>query len=54
MLVVSLLLLMALGALAARLGGAPLLKAALRVGLFGLLAMVGTALVGRFFGVSLA
>lgn len=54
MLVVSLLLLMALGALAARLGGAPLLRAALRVGVFGLLAMGGTALIGRLFGVSLA
>lgn len=54
MLAVSLLLLMALGALAARLGGAPLWKAALRVGVFGLLAMGGTALIGRLFGVSLA
>lgn len=46
-------LLMALGALAAGLGGAPRLRGALRVGLFGLLAMGGTALAGRLFGVAL-
>lgn len=46
-------LLMALGAIAARLGGAPRLRAALRVGFFGLLAMGGTALAGRLFGVAL-
>jgi VIT1/CCC1 family predicted Fe2+/Mn2+ transporter len=54
MLAASLLLLMSLGALAARLGGAPLLRAALRVGVFGLLAMGGTALIGRLFGAGLA
>lgn len=54
MLAGSLLLLMALGAMAARLGGAPRLRAALRVGAFGLLAMGGTALIGRLFGAALA
>jgi VIT1/CCC1 family predicted Fe2+/Mn2+ transporter len=54
LMLVASLLLMSLGALSARLGGAPLLKAALRVGLFGLLAMGGTALVGHLFGMGLA
>jgi VIT1/CCC1 family predicted Fe2+/Mn2+ transporter len=54
MLGVLLLLLMTLGAMAARLGGAPRLRAAMRVGLFGLLAMGGTAVIGRLFGVALA
>jgi VIT1/CCC1 family predicted Fe2+/Mn2+ transporter len=49
--VVSLLLLMSLGALSARLGGAPLLRAALRVGFWGAAAMGATALIGRLFGV---
>jgi len=40
-----------LGALGARLGGAPVLPAALRVTLGGTLAMGVTALVGRLFGV---
>ena len=39
-----------LGALAARTGGAPLLKAALRVTFWGALAMAITALVGNFVG----
>ena len=43
-------LLFVLGALAARLGGAPLLPGALRVGFWGLAAMAATALVGRLFG----
>ncbi|MBM3726697.1 MAG: VIT family protein [Acidobacteria bacterium] len=43
----SLAMLFALGALAARLGGAPLLPGALRVGFWGLAAMVLTSLVGR-------
>lgn len=51
MLVLSLLLLMSLGALAAWLGGAPRLRPALRVGFFGLLAMGGTSLIGQIFGV---
>jgi VIT1/CCC1 family predicted Fe2+/Mn2+ transporter len=47
----SLLMLMALGALGARLGGAPRLRAALRVGFWGVVAMGITGLVGRMFGV---
>lgn len=43
-------LLFILGALAARLGGAPLLHGALRVGFWGLAAMAATALVGKLFG----
>ena len=50
----SLLLLMLLGIVGARLGGAPRLRAALRVGFWGVVAMGVTALVGRIFGVSLA
>jgi len=44
------LLLMALGALAAKLGGAPMLRAALRVGFWGVFALAATSLVGRLFG----
>lgn len=51
---VSLLLLMALGATGARLGGAHMLRAALRVGFWGVVAMGMTALIGRLFGVSVA
>jgi VIT1/CCC1 family predicted Fe2+/Mn2+ transporter len=50
----SLLLLMLLGALAARLGGAPLLRAALRVGFWGVAAMAATMLIGKLFGVSVS
>ncbi|MFN0177393.1 MAG: VIT family protein [Gemmatimonadales bacterium] len=46
----SLVLLAALGALAARLGGAPLARGAARVAFWGAVAMVVTALVGRLFG----
>ena len=46
----SLVFLTALGALAARAGGAPVLKAALRVAFWGALAMVITAGVGKLFG----
>lgn len=46
----SLLLLAGLGALAARLGGAPALRGALRVTFWGAVAMGVTALIGRFFG----
>lgn len=46
----SLVFLTALGALAARAGGAPVLKAALRVAFWGALAMAITAGVGRIFG----
>jgi vacuolar iron transporter family protein len=51
---VSLGLLIALGALSARLGGARILPAALRVGFWGVVAMGVTALIGRMFGVSIA
>lgn len=47
---VTLGLLLALGALAAKLGGAPVIRGALRVALWGALAMAATALVGRLFG----
>ncbi|MES2124895.1 MAG: VIT family protein [Gemmatimonadota bacterium] len=46
----SLLLLAALGTLAARLGGAPPLRGALRVTFWGAVAMGVTALIGRLFG----
>jgi VIT1/CCC1 family predicted Fe2+/Mn2+ transporter len=47
---VSLGLLLALGCVAARLGGAPLLRGAVRVVFWGSVAMACTALVGRLFG----
>jgi len=47
---VSLFLLVVLGALAARLGGAPIGRGALRVAFWGAMAMGVTALVGRLFG----
>jgi len=48
--VVSLALLAVLGAMAARLGGAPLARGALRVAFWGAVAMGCTALVGRLLG----
>jgi VIT1/CCC1 family predicted Fe2+/Mn2+ transporter len=48
----SLLVLGSLGGLAARTGGAPVLKGTLRVTLWGALAMVATAIVGSLFGIS--
>jgi len=48
--VVSLALLAVLGAMAARLGGAPLARGALRVAFWGTVAMGCTALVGRLLG----
>jgi VIT1/CCC1 family predicted Fe2+/Mn2+ transporter len=48
--VVSLLCLIALGAIAARVGGAPMLVGAARVTIWGMLAMLATAAVGRLFG----
>lgn len=51
--VTSLVLLVVLGVVGARLGGAPRLRAALRVGFWGVVAMGVTALAGRIFGVSL-
>jgi vacuolar iron transporter family protein len=50
----SLLFLVVLGALSARLGGAPITKAAARVALWGAAAMGITAAVGALFGVSAA
>ena len=47
----SLVFLVLLGGIAARAGGAPILKGALRVTFWGLLAMLLTAAVGRLFGV---
>jgi vacuolar iron transporter family protein len=46
----SLVFLTALGALSARTGGAPVLRASLRVAFWGALAMGVTAIVGRMFG----
>ena len=48
----ALVLLMVLGAIGARLGGAPWLRAALRVAFWGVVAMGATTLIGRLFGVS--
>ncbi len=48
--VTTLALLLALGALAAKLGGAPMGRGAVRVGFWGAVAMGATALVGRLFG----
>ncbi len=48
--IVSLLCLVALGAVAARAGGAPALVAARRVAFWGALAIAVTALVGKLFG----
>lgn len=47
---VTLVLLVALGAFAARLGGAPMLRGAARVAFWGAVAMAATSLVGRLFG----
>jgi VIT1/CCC1 family predicted Fe2+/Mn2+ transporter len=41
---------MVLGGIAAQLGGAPLVRGAFRVGLWGTVAMGVTALIGRLFG----
>jgi VIT1/CCC1 family predicted Fe2+/Mn2+ transporter len=46
----ALVLLTVLGALAARVGGAPLVRGAFRVTFWGALAMAASALVGRLFG----
>ena len=48
---VSLVCLVALGATAARIGGAPIAVGAARVTIWGVLAMIVTAAVGRLFGV---
>ena len=52
--VVSIFCLLALGAVAARIGGAPMLVGAARVTIWGVLAMVATAAVGRLFGATVA
>ncbi len=49
----SVLLLGVLGAAAARLGGAPVVRGAVRVVFWGALAMLCTSLVGRWFGATL-
>ncbi len=49
--IASLLFLAFLGGVAARAGGAPIVKGAARVTFWGVLAMVATAAVGRLFGV---
>lgn len=49
---ISLICLAALGAFGARLGGAPLGRAVLRVSLGGMLAMTVTAVIGKILGVS--
>jgi VIT1/CCC1 family predicted Fe2+/Mn2+ transporter len=51
--VVSLLCLVSLGAMAARIGGASMVVGAARVSFWGVLAMVVTAAVGRLFGTGL-
>jgi VIT1/CCC1 family predicted Fe2+/Mn2+ transporter len=52
--VVSLLCLATLGAVAARIGGAPALVGAARVAFWGVLAMAATAAVGKLFGTATA
>ena len=47
-------LLAVLGAIASRLGGAPMLKGAARVVFWGALAMAATAMIGRLFGAEVA
>ncbi|MDO5768684.1 MAG: VIT family protein [Psychrobacter sp.] len=48
----TLLGLIILGVVSARLGGAPVIPATLRVVVWGVLAMLATAMIGRLFGVS--
>lgn len=52
--IASLLFLALLGALGARAGGAPALRAMLRVTFWGALAMAATALIGSLFGATIA
>jgi VIT1/CCC1 family predicted Fe2+/Mn2+ transporter len=49
--ILSLLFLVSLGTIAAKAGGAPILRAAIRVLFWGALAMIMTYMVGQFFGV---
>jgi len=48
--IISLIFLVCLGVLAARAGGAPMMKSAIRVTFWGALAMGLTAAVGTLFG----
>ena len=41
-----------LGIISARLGGAPVIRATTRIVTWGILAMMATALIGRLFGVA--
>ena len=52
--IVTLFCLVALGAVAARIGGAPMLVGAARVTIWGVLAMLATAAVGWLFGMTVA
>jgi VIT1/CCC1 family predicted Fe2+/Mn2+ transporter len=52
--VVTVLCLITLGAVAARIGGAPMLVGAARVTIWGMLAMLATAAVGSLFGTTVA
>lgn len=49
----SILFLMILGAIAAKTGGAPVGKSVLRIAFWGTVAMVTTALIGHFFGITI-
>jgi len=51
--IVSLVCLVGLGAAAARIGGAPIFVGATRVTVWGVLAMLATAVVGRLFGTAI-
>jgi VIT1/CCC1 family predicted Fe2+/Mn2+ transporter len=49
----SILFLATLGATSAYIGGAPIIKAAIRVSFWGVVAMIITAAVGHLFGISI-
>lgn len=51
--IVSILCLMLLGAVSARIGGAPMLKAVVRVTVWGTIAMAISAVIGHLFGIAL-
>lgn len=50
----SIFFLLVLGAIAAKAGGAPIIKSALRIALWGTVAMASTALIGHLFGTKLS
>ena len=52
--IASMLFLVLLGAVGAKAGGAPLLKGVVRVGFWGVAAMLATYLIGRLLGTSAA